>query len=217
MINFKKAFTLAEVLITLGIIGVVAAMTIPTLMAKQRKTEVETSLKKFYSTMNQAILRSEQDNGDVSTWDPVGTGGTTTLNWFNKYLADYLQTLKVQINKDTNDVEIYFTDGSMISIYQTWNYFPKAQDFAKVTDNGTNQFEWSAKNRASDGKYYFAFVVNQYGKLFEPSAWSWDGNRNSLITNASWGCKNGNATHTYCTKLIQLNGWKIPDDYPIKF
>ncbi len=51
----RAAFTLAEVLITLGIIGVVAAMTIPTLISNHNKRVVETRLKKFYSSMNQAI------------------------------------------------------------------------------------------------------------------------------------------------------------------
>ena len=64
----KIAFTLAEVLITLGIIGVVAALTIPTLMANQRKKVVETRLAKFYSSINQAIVRSEVDNGDKKYW-----------------------------------------------------------------------------------------------------------------------------------------------------
>lgn len=42
----KNAFTLAEVLITLGIIGVVAALTIPTLVNNYRKKQFETGLKK---------------------------------------------------------------------------------------------------------------------------------------------------------------------------
>ena len=62
-------FTLAEVLITLGIIGVVAALTIPALIANHKKTAVETRLKKFYSVMNQAITQSELENGDKSTWN----------------------------------------------------------------------------------------------------------------------------------------------------
>ena len=44
----KSAFTLAEVLITLAIIGVVAAMTIPTLISSYREKVVETKLVKFY-------------------------------------------------------------------------------------------------------------------------------------------------------------------------
>ena len=59
----KIAFTLAEVLITLGIIGIVAAMTLPTLIQSNKNKEVEAKLKKIYSVMNQAILLSEKDNG----------------------------------------------------------------------------------------------------------------------------------------------------------
>lgn len=40
MKNFNKAFTLAEVLITLGIIGIVAAMTLPTVLSKYREQVV---------------------------------------------------------------------------------------------------------------------------------------------------------------------------------
>ena len=55
MKNIKNAFTLAEVLITLGIIGIVVALTLPTLIQNHRNQVVETRLKKFYSTINQAI------------------------------------------------------------------------------------------------------------------------------------------------------------------
>ena len=46
----KNAFTLAEVLITLGIIGVVAAMTMPSLIASHKEKETVSKLKKVYST-----------------------------------------------------------------------------------------------------------------------------------------------------------------------
>lgn len=45
------AFTLAEVLITLAIIGIVAALTLPTLNQKQQQIETTSRLKKFYSAM----------------------------------------------------------------------------------------------------------------------------------------------------------------------
>ena len=51
-------FTLAEVLITLGIIGVVAAMTIPTLMSNTNSSEMKTAYKKILSAMNQAVTMS---------------------------------------------------------------------------------------------------------------------------------------------------------------
>ena len=54
--NFKRVgFTLAEVLITLGIIGVVAAMTIPNLMANVNGHKFRSQFKKSLSTVNQAV------------------------------------------------------------------------------------------------------------------------------------------------------------------
>ena len=46
--QFRNGFTLAEVLITLGIIGIVAAMTIPTLIANTRSSQYRSRLKKQY-------------------------------------------------------------------------------------------------------------------------------------------------------------------------
>ena len=68
--NFQKevGFTLAEVLITLGIIGIVAAMTLPALIRKQEKIETQTRLKKVYSLVNQGILRAVMENGDTKNW-----------------------------------------------------------------------------------------------------------------------------------------------------
>jgi prepilin-type N-terminal cleavage/methylation domain-containing protein len=61
----KSAFTLAEVLITLGIIGVVAAMTIPTLMTKVKTARYRTAFKKGLSTLNQAVKMNYANYG----WD----------------------------------------------------------------------------------------------------------------------------------------------------
>lgn len=63
-LTHSHGFTLAEVLITLGIIGIVAAMTLPTLIQNYKNRVVETRLKKFYSTMNQAVLMAEAQYGD---------------------------------------------------------------------------------------------------------------------------------------------------------
>src|SRR5574344_2464157 len=57
------AFTLAEVLIVLGIIGIVAALTIPTLMMNAQKHEYVTGLKKFYSTWNNGFAQMLADEG----------------------------------------------------------------------------------------------------------------------------------------------------------
>lgn len=44
----------------------------------------------------------------------------------------------------------------------------------------------------------------------------WDGTRESLFK-GEYGCKKETSrTRPYCTKLIQMNGWKIPKDYPLR-
>ena len=61
--NRKAAFTLAEVLITLGIIGVVAAMTLPSLIQNYQKKALATQTQKFYSMMSQAVKQYMADYG----------------------------------------------------------------------------------------------------------------------------------------------------------
>ena len=66
----KKSFgfTLAEVLITLGIIGVVAALTIPQVVKNYKEKATVAHLKKTYSVMEQAWSRISLDYGDISDW-----------------------------------------------------------------------------------------------------------------------------------------------------
>ena len=62
------AFTLAEVLITLGIIGVVAALTIANLIQNYREKTTVTQVVKAYSTLSQAFEQAIEDNGTVDGW-----------------------------------------------------------------------------------------------------------------------------------------------------
>ncbi len=73
---FNNGFTLAEVLITLGVIGVVAAMTLPNLIANIDHNGKISKLRKAQSILNQAIKLSTIDNEAYETWDtslPVKT------------------------------------------------------------------------------------------------------------------------------------------------
>lgn len=63
--NKKFAFTLAEVLITLGIIGVVAAMTLPTLINDKQNKELEAGFKKAYSILQAAFNKMGYDEGQI--------------------------------------------------------------------------------------------------------------------------------------------------------
>lgn len=60
----KTGFTLAEVLITLGVIGIVAAMTLPALINNNRNKQLETAFKRSYSVLSQALDMYQAENGE---------------------------------------------------------------------------------------------------------------------------------------------------------
>lgn len=161
----KKAFTLAEVLITLGIIGIVAAMTMPSLVGKYRQKTVETRLEKFYSVANQAIKLSELKNGPKEYWarctDGVQTVSNTTIDcetWYNTYLKDYLKTVRVEhFDNRYQNTAAYFADGSVMVIKSGYDifFYPFGKDFDKneffsVSDEG-------AISRTGGGTKFFTF------------------------------------------------------------
>ena len=82
MIN-KNAFTLAEVLITLGIISIVASMTLPAVVSKYKEKVLVERLKQTYSIFSQAYLRAIQENGPADSWD-IGEAITITMEGAEK-------------------------------------------------------------------------------------------------------------------------------------
>ncbi len=92
LLSRLAAFTLAEVLITLGIIGVVAAMTMPSLInAKQEKATISI-IKKNYSIFSNAILMAQNDNGELYTWGI--TQDEDGLNLISSNLKPYLKIIE---------------------------------------------------------------------------------------------------------------------------
>ena len=88
--NLKNGFTLAEVLITLVIIGVIAALTIPALMNKTNEQETVVAVKKAYSVLGQAYQRVIAENGEIipSSLGENATDATKTLGiMFAKQLS----------------------------------------------------------------------------------------------------------------------------------
>ncbi|MBR1754220.1 hypothetical protein IJ732_05220 [bacterium] len=83
----KVAFTLAEVLITLGIIGVVAALTIPTLMQKTNERETVSKVKKMFSVLTNAYSNYKVDNeNNFGEFEMDEEGSTGVFNMFKPYL-----------------------------------------------------------------------------------------------------------------------------------
>ncbi len=99
-----KAFTMAEVLITLGVIGIVAAMTFPMMIHKYRKVVIENRLKTTLSLLNQALYMSVANNGPAYGWDY----NLTTEEFFNQYYAPYLKYTHVC---EWNEQDSSWTDG----------------------------------------------------------------------------------------------------------
>lgn len=78
----KQGFTLAEVLITLVIIGIIASMTLPSLLGGTNKQEIKTGLQKAMSTLSQAITLHYALTGEDFSSGGNNIGGfvTTRLN-----------------------------------------------------------------------------------------------------------------------------------------
>ena len=225
-------FTLAEVLITLGIIGVVAALTIPVLMQKYKNQVVETRLKKFYTSINQAIKMSESQNGPKEFWYASYSGavigddgkpieGTSQAQaWFENYIGKYMNILKYETLSDGTFL-VYFPDGSSLEQLnrtqsRDWTFYPG--DPHKCLEKYNNQV-YDTIGRCSFAFQFMPTVSNEYGYLwtyhinkgFEPWRYSWNGDLDELYTDCA-----SNAHRKYCTAIIQNNGWKIPNNYPQK-
>ncbi len=86
MINMIKnnAFTLAEVLVTLGIIGVVSAMTVPSLMQNYQRQVYVTSLHKVYNEFSQAFEKYMSDQRVTTLRESDLSGSPAGLNTFVK-------------------------------------------------------------------------------------------------------------------------------------
>lgn len=95
IMNKKIAFTLAEVLITLGIIGVVASLTLPGLIANHQKKVLKTAFQTSYSLLGQALNGLKADTGLSSLYDYY-TVYDTTSGYYKReeFERDFAKQLK---------------------------------------------------------------------------------------------------------------------------
>lgn len=144
-IPVKKGFTLAEVLITLGIIGVVAAMTIPSLINATEGKELEAAFKKAYSVLTQAVLIMEREEGQTVNWDNYPSRKFAPV--FKKYVRDFFNCgtngcLTADIEDEDNPVF------NRVSSYRTYD----------LTQNVT--MEWFDEGQAILGDGMFLMIQN---------------------------------------------------------
>lgn len=91
----KKGFTLAEVLITLVIIGIIAAITIPILMQNYKKQKYYTQFMKTYSTLNQAMNMSIAMGTFPSgfNYSEVEGSATNTQAFLDNHIKPYVKSI----------------------------------------------------------------------------------------------------------------------------
>lgn len=239
----KLGFTLAEVLITLGIIGVVAALTLPALIQTNKNAEVEVKLKKVYSVMNQAILMSENVNGPKEYWTFETSG-----EFMDKYILPYLaKGYRMErfmgagglMGASVENILLYFPDGSALAgkrgssaatlttYTMDFSFFPNAKNWNESTYVLKKEDGSFSTERPDSGITYFGFrfapasadPLDKYHvkKGFEPYMWGLETlDKEELTETGRYPCSKGSRNRNYCTVYIMQNNWKIPKDYPLK-
>ena len=101
MKHHKLGFTLAEVLITLGIIGVVVAMTLPTLIARHQEKVWTTSFLRVYSILENAYRRVQEEDGTFDNWGTFTAteSGNRRSTVKAKDLYEYMIKPYVEVNE----------------------------------------------------------------------------------------------------------------------
>lgn len=171
----RKAFTLAEVLITLGIIGVVAAMTLPALINKTHGAQYKTALQKSYSVLTQALQSLNADQGFVAKRD------TYANKTFANYYKKYFKILKDCNNDSCVSGAIDESGTFLINTYKTFSKNRKVS--SKFFDDG--QFILtdgmvlfiedntdSSDTGSGVGSMFISVDINGYTK--NPNAWGHD-------------------------------------------
>ena len=216
----KIAFTLAETLITLGIIGIVAAMTIPALITNYQKESTVTRLKKAIAVINQAYKQSFDDVGE-----PDSAFDMEAVEYFKQYWAPYIKVLTYCSNPqvcgyDSNNPFItpknnsanttlvsqlwrttFYTMDGFLYIVMTAGGNPKRPAFDVLVDiNGG-----AKPNRL--GRDVFKLVRVPDGGGVQPYGYdrtTYDIDR--ICAESGWTC----------AEKIRRAGWKIEKDYPWK-
>lgn len=217
MIKKHIAFTLSEILLTMTIVGVVAAMTIPTLHYQKVRREYTIKLKNFYSKMENAILDMQLDRGSFKDMEkPINIG--QAYDWYMSHIDPYMGHQYVKSASRT----IYYKDGSSLHLSNIGGCLDVYFDV-----NGDKR-----PNSVGRDKYVFLYCFDPNARLshfgntdifFGTYGGSLHGSGVSRrqVLNACSGAATcpsaGGASPACCSLLLQIDQWEYKDDYPYKF
>ena len=176
-----NAFTLAEVLITLGIIGVVAAMTMPTLMSSTQGAQYKAAYKKALSALSQAVTL----NVALDEWNFADATGTSPY------------TIKEMLTNRMNVVRTESGAGNMKGPDGTTTYAPTVATGAKGAGGSTSDYAIGDNTTLffNDG---IMFTFPDDVKECTIGTSNFDAERDKLVTNK-------------CVGFIDVNGIKAPN------
>ena len=233
----RAAFTLAEVLITLGVIGIVAAMTMPSLIANYQKKQTVTQLKKAYSTLSQALVAAQQEYGDMSGWEYIGMNlevdetNDELNNFVKKYLEPYIKIIEYCYDDSSNKSCFYKSYSRGAVVFSNGSRTSNTASFI-MNDGVVVRLEFNNDGNGKFGGELFVKVdlngkkqPNMLGKdwfdmVIEPNTSKikmfGSGQTRANLLNSYRGCNTNSSIYAgeYCGALIQYDGWEISDDYP---
>ncbi|MBP3924671.1 type II secretion system protein [bacterium] len=228
----KTAFTLAEVLITLGIIGIVAAMTMPALITKHQKQVTVTRLRKYYTIMAQAKLLSEVQNGEMEYWEfPYTFSKTDIRPFFDKYFRPYMDVInecesaKSCSSLYSNTRPVYTLKDGMQFMFSPNPQTDTLNSGRKYIHTGVDINGNKGPNREGRDIFYVNIYPKEGAVMLGQFSNGKNPNREELKTGISANsghdtscCSHTCATPSFkylnCGALIQFDGWQIKDDYP---
>ena len=211
----KLVFTLAEVLITLGIIGVVAALTLHSLVQNYQKKAVVNKLKKSYTNLQNVLQNSIYENGDMSTWDFPDDH----VEFFSKYIVPYYKNLE--------NGKVYYAvynniDGRSAN-WASWITLPDGTSVS-IGHKINNSYYWmfidvnAKKGPNRLGKDIFMLsLYPKRNKLIFHSQGQTNEQLKSDYLSGGYQCQkgtNGQYAGGKCGAKIMQDGWEIKDDYP---
>ena len=227
--KIKKAFTLAEVLITLVIIGVIAALTIPNVVNNYSKQETVSRLKKAYSTLMQTTARAVVDHGSVDNWE-LGVAGSAddTLTFFNTYMAPYLSLAeKAQKLSSTSWNKTYYYLNNSEHQYGNWvrTYLADGSSLTMMINTSNDIQKWFKVHVDINGDkkpnkfgrdififwYFIRYDHIEYQGTFQPCGIVFS--RNANLSDGDGNCHK-NQSGDRCSSVIIKDSWQIKDDYP---
>lgn len=203
----KGAFTLAEVLITLGIIGVVAAMTMPTLINSTQGAQYKTAYKKALSVMSQAVVMNiALDDYDLSQTVPGTINGSEADGVQSVYslFKNRMNVVKVAQGSDfTAATDLHDTSGS------------KNYTIVSVPEESSKDYTDFAALHSPTAKNTFP-TITQGGKWpDETTLLFFNDGITFIFDNKVAGCAAATAADrsedAYCYGFIDVNGQKAPN------